>query len=77
MDANRVKSLATNVPVLKHRLNLNKLEVKLAYHSLTVTQTAAGGRFRNYIVFLTLAPILMMADFNGGLVRLGFVRTTF
>lgn len=32
---------------------------------------------RNYALWITLAPLLMLADLNGGLVRLGFVRTRF
>jgi hypothetical protein len=28
-------------------------------------------------MWLTLAPLVMLADLNGGLVKLGFVKTTF
>ncbi len=65
MDAKTVHKLATRVPTLTRKLDLSKFE------------TAAGSRFRNYVIFLGLIPVVWMADLNGGLAKFGFVQTTF
>lgn len=65
MDAKTVHKLATRVPTMTRKLDLSKFE------------SAAGSRFRNYLLWISLVPIVAMVDMNGGLLRFGFVRTTF
>jgi hypothetical protein len=36
-----------------------------------------GSRFRNSVIILACVPVAFMFDMNGGLMKLGFVRTTF
>ncbi len=65
MDAKTVHKLSTRVPTMTRKLDLSKLE------------SARGSRFRNQLLWITLVPVVMMMDFNGGLTKLGFVKTTF
>lgn len=65
MDAKTVHKLATRVPTMTRKLDLSKFE------------SARGSRFRNQLIWISLVPVLMMMDLNGGLAKLGFVKTTF
>eukprot|EP00347_Sterkiella_histriomuscorum_P006640 403351999 len=63
MDSNTAFKLAHSAPILKNKLNLNKLE------------TFRGSSLRIKLVVASAFPLLLLADFNGGLTKLGFVRT--
>ena len=65
MDAKTVHKLSTRVPTMTRKLDLSKFE------------SARGSRFRNQLWWLSLAPVFLIMDLNGGLAKLGFVKTTF
>ena len=63
MEAHRVKDLATNAPKLSQKLAMHKLE------------TVKGSNMRKWLIVFSLAPILLIADGNGGFFKLGMTRT--
>jgi len=63
MDPAKVTHMTQNLPTLSNKLNLSTLP------------TVSGSRFRFAVVSLTVLPIVLACDLNGGVSNLGFTRT--
>ena len=63
MENAKVLDMVTRVPTLTNKLSMMK------------TTTGNNATFRVRFMALTLFPVLLMFDLNGGLANFGFTRT--
>ncbi len=63
MEAHRVKDLGTRVPKLTQKLAVSQME------------SMKGTNLRKALIVLSIVPLFMIADHNGGIFKLGMTKT--